>query len=126
VNGLSHPWSRLAGLIVGAAVMFILDPSRAGSVHQLWLPLCLAVAAYLMTRALWAVSFATFALSAVNTNLGSADWISAFAYPAIATLSMAACLALAARRFRQRIASTHDARWKNRGTVGDDTGDQAR
>jgi len=101
-------------MLLAGAVVFVLDNTRAAPLHQLWLPLTLALAAYLMTRALLAVAFATFALAALSTNFSADNWIAAYAYPMVATLGLAVCLAEGVRRFRRRIERTHDARWQAR------------
>ena len=123
MTGLSHPWSRFAGMLIAGAAVFFLDITKAGPVHQLWLPLTLALSAYLVTRALPAVAFAAFALAALSTNIGADDWIASSAYPAVSALSLTVCLAIGIKRFRERIERTHEARWQARRS---NTGTRAR
>lgn len=114
MSGLSHPWSRVVGVLIAGAVMFLLDNTKPDPLHQLWLPLILALAAFLITRALVAVGFAAFALAALSMNIGAQNWVEAIAYPAVAALSLVLCIAAGIKRFRQRIELTHDARWQAR------------
>lgn len=111
---LDHPWQRVSGIVLAAVIVFVLDTTDASQLHRLWLPLALALAAYLMTRSLMAVAFATCALAAINTELEAADWIAARAYPGIALLSLLLCGGIVTQRFRQRIVDTHEARWAQR------------
>jgi len=111
---LDHPWQRVSGIVLAAVIVFALDTTDPSQLHRLWLPLALALAAYLMTRSLMAVAFATFALAATNSDMGAADWISARAYPGVALLGFLLCCGIATHRFRQRITATHDARWARR------------
>ena len=111
---LSHPWLRVSGVVLAAAGVFLLDINNPSATHQLWLPLALAVAAYLMTQSLMAVAFASFALASAHTNFDDLSWIPARGYPAIALLSLGVCLFIGTLRFRRRIAETHDARWAAR------------
>ena len=111
---LSHPWLRVSGVVLAGAGVFILDINNPSATHQLWLPLVLAVAAYLMTQSLMAVAFASFALASAHTSFNDLSWIPARGYPAIALLSLGVCLIIGTQRFRRRIAETHDARWAAR------------
>ena len=114
MNELSHPWSRAAGVVLTAAVVFVLDTQSASVLHALILPLLLALAAWLMTRSAMAVAFATFTLAAISTRLDAPSWIPSIAYPGIALVALAACLFIIAQRFRERIAATHEERWAQR------------
>lgn len=118
VNELSHPWSRLSGVVLAAVIVFVLDTTVKSAWHQLWLPLGLAAAAYLMTRTPMAVAFAVFALAAANTDLAVNHWIPSIAYPGISAASLAVCGWIGINRFRRHIAATHDARWAERGQAG--------
>ena len=113
---LSHPLLRTTGVALAAVIVFFLDVSSDNVVHQLWLPLALALAAYLMTQALMAVAIATFALATAHSDLASTDWIVAQAYPGIAATSLLVCCAIGVRRFKNHIEATHDARWAHRNT----------
>jgi len=114
MNGLSHPWSRLAGVLLAAVILFVLDTESTAVLHALLLPLALTVAGWLMTRSLMAVAFATFTMAAISTRFGAASWIPAIAYPAIAGVALLVCLHIITQRFRQRIAETHEQRWAHR------------
>ena len=118
MNELSHPWSRLSGVLLAAVIVFVLDTTVKSAWHQLWLPLALAVAAYLMTRTAMAVAFAAFALAATNTDLEANHWIASLAYPSISVASLAICTWIGVSRFRRHISATHDARWAERGQSG--------
>ena len=111
---LSHPGWRIAGLVLAAGIIFLLDTQSPTALHQLWLPLALAGAAFMMTQALMAVAFACLVLATINTDLSVQHWIPSVAYPAIAVISGAVCVVIVTRRFRQRIAETHEARWAHR------------
>ena len=114
MNELSHPWSRLIGVALAAGIVFIMDTNAASALHKLWLPLALAAAAYLMTRSLMAVAFASLVMSALNMDLSSSAWVPAWGYPIVAGVSLCICLYIGSQRFRQRITETHAARWAHR------------
>ena len=116
MNELSHPVARLSGVALAAVIVFFLDTRTGSPLHLLVLPLGLAVAAWMMTRSLMAVAFATFTLAAINSEFGQSDWISSVAYPALAAVALVICVVIGVRRFRQRIAETHEARWAQRRT----------
>ena len=105
---------RLLGVIIVAAAVFWLDIARLDALHQLWLPLALALGAYLITESRLAVLLATGLLAALHTEIDSPWWWEARAYPFIAAACAAVGLALAARQFGQRIRATHDERWAAR------------
>lgn len=114
MNSLSHPWSRAAGVLVAALIVFFLDTQSVSVLHRLVLPLGLAVAAWLMTRSLMAVAFATFTMAAISTRFSADSWMPSIAYPSIACLSLLVCAVIIIRRFRERIADTHEQRWAQR------------
>ena len=114
MNELTHPWSRLLGVVVAAGIVFVLDTTSVSVMHKRWLPLGLAGAAYLMTQSLMAVACASMVMAALNMNLSSTFWVPAWAYPIVAVVSFCICLVIVSRRFRQRIAETHEARWAHR------------
>jgi membrane protein implicated in regulation of membrane protease activity len=114
VNGLSHPWSRGAGVLLTALVVFFWESRSPAPLHSLILPLLLAGAAWLMTRSVMAVAFATFTLAAINTELAADHWIPSLAYPTIAFSALLICVRILAQRFRERIAATHEQRWAQR------------
>lgn len=125
---LSHPWLRGAGVILAATIVFLLDIDDPRTLHQLWLPLCLAGAAYLITQSAMAVAIAAFALAAAHSNPEAGSWIHAKAYPGIALISLVVIFGIAWQRFRVRIKATHEARWAARraSQAGDDRSDQSR
>ena len=114
MSELTHPWSRISGLLLGAMAIFLLDSQSSNWLHALFIPLVLAFAAWLMTRSVMAVAFATMALAAINADLAATSWIPRIAYPAIAIGALAVCLGILTQRFRERIAATHDQRWAQR------------
>lgn len=113
---ITHLAQRGAGLLLAAGILFVLDLDNAHALQQLWLPLGLAVAAYLMTRSLMAVGLATLALAVVHIDFSSAGWVEAWAYPLIALGSFIVCATVALGRFRRHVADTHEARWAQRKT----------
>lgn len=117
---LRHPGLRVAGVLLAAAVVFVLDTESNSAWHALWLPLLLVLAAYLMTQAPMAVAFATLALALIHTDIGAAGWIESRAYPLLALLSLGACAVIGWQRFRQRIAATHAERWADRAAARSD------
>lgn len=124
MNDLSHPWSRSVGVVIGAVIVFFLDTQSVSALHRLVLPLGLAVAAWLMTRSLMAVAFATFTMAAISTRWSAASWIPSIAYPGIAAIALMICVALIGQRFRERIAATHEQRWAQRRARHRQTGEE--
>ncbi len=114
MNELSHPWARLGGVIIAACIVFFLDTTSTDALHKLWLPLGLAFSAFLMTQALMAVAFACLVMAGLNIDLAAGYWVPVWGYPSVAAVSLVVCLIIVVRRFRQRIAETHDARWARR------------
>jgi hypothetical protein len=104
----------MCGVVLAAVIVFFIDTAIPSAWHQLWLPLGLTVAALLMTRAAMAVAFAACALSAANTDFDANNWIVSVAYPGIAIASLSICCVIGIKRFKQRIAATHEARWAAR------------
>ena len=105
---------RLLGVAIVALCVFLLDISELNAGHQLWLPLGLALGAYLVTESRLATLLATGLLAALHTDLASDWWWEARAYPVVALLSAGLGLALAARSFSARIRDTHEQRWASR------------
>ncbi len=114
MNTLSHPWSRALGVVAAAMIVFFLDTQSISALHRLILPLGLAVAAWLMTRSLMAVAFATFTMAAISTRWSAESWIPSIAYPTVAAIALLVCLTVITQRFRERIAQTHEERWARR------------
>lgn len=125
MTGLSHPWSRAAGVAAAAVIVFFLDTQSVSALHRLILPLGLAVSAWLMTRSLMAVAFATFTMAAISTRWSAASWIPSIAYPGIAAVALTVCLIIITRRFRERIAATHEERWSQRRARQQDAADES-
>ena len=113
MNELSHPAMRIAGVILAAAIIFVLDLSNATALHQLWLPLGLALAAYAMTQSLMAVAFASCTLSLIHLDL-AASWPRSWGYATVAAVSAVTMMVIMGQRFRERIKETHAARWAHR------------
>ncbi|MCR9260129.1 MAG: hypothetical protein NXH95_10425 [Pseudomonadaceae bacterium] len=114
MNELSHPWLRIGGVALAAAIVFLLNINDPSPLHQLWLPLSLAVAAYLITQSAMAVAIAAFALATAHSDPEAASWIPSRAYPGIALISLVVGFGIAWNRFRLHIAATHEARWAAR------------
>ncbi|XOV84153.1 MAG: hypothetical protein ACFHXK_03335 [bacterium] len=114
MNELTHPWLRIGGVALAAAIVFLLNIEDPRPLHQLWLPLCLAGAAYLITQSAMAVAIAAFALATAHSDPDAASWIPSIAYPAVALISMIIIFGIAWHRFRRHIAATHEARWAAR------------
>ena len=114
MNELTHPWLRIGGVALAAAIVFFLNIEDPRPLHQLWLPLSLAGAAYLITQSAMAVAIAAFALAAAHSDPGAASWIPSRAYPAVALISLVVMFGIAWNRFRLHIAATHEARWAER------------
>ena len=111
----------LLGVVVILAVLFILDLNQMNWLHQLVLPLCLSLGAYAMTQSLMAVAIATGTLALLHARLGSAFWIEAYAYPAVAALCLGFVAWTFITRFRDRIEATREARWTARRARSDES-----
>jgi len=105
---------RLTGLLSGALVIFFIDTASSTALHTLWLPLSLAVCAYLLTQSHFAVAFACLILASLNIDLDAENWVPVWGYSGVAIVSFAACLLDIGQRFRERIAATHEDRWASR------------
>lgn len=114
MSGINHPVQRIAGCLIILAIVFVIDLNNPAALHQLLLPLGLALGAYLVSQAFAAVCIAAFALSLTHMNTASGEWVSAIAYPAVAGITALILIGISARRFRERIAETHAARWQHR------------
>ncbi len=111
---LSHAGQRTFGLVMAAAVLFVIDPAHPGVTHKLALPLTLAVAAWLMTHSLMAVLMAAGALFALNTDWGGDNAITSAVYPALALVSLVGCCVIVGLRWRDKARATHEERWSRR------------
>jgi predicted membrane protein len=111
---------RFAGVALALGSIFVIDLNQITPVHQLWLPLLLAAGAYLMTQSLMAVAIASGTLAYIHINTASPFWVDSIAYPIIVFVSGAIIAITLIKRFRQRIAATHEARWARRQSVNKD------
>ena len=109
---------RIPSIVIGIGLitisLFALDITNPHPLHQLWLPLCLAAGALLVTAAPLAVALAVCALSAVQIDLSSTYWVERIAYPVLTGVGGLICLAIGINRFRLRIQQTRAERWANR------------
>ena len=119
---------RLARRIAGAAMIAVavvtLNQAVETALHQLWLPLLIALGAFLVTESLLATLLATTLLAALNIDLASPYWWVSTAYPGIALVGGALMVSMAWQRFKMRIAQTHEARWRGRTTKDADPNSQ--
>ncbi len=118
---ITQSWAtRMLGLVVIVVTLVWYEPGASGAVQRLVLPLVMALGAWWLVRNLAAVALGASVLATIHSNPGSADWISGYAYPAVALASAAVLLWIVRDRFRERIAATHEARWRaRRGNAGD-------
>ena len=114
---------RLMGVALCLSVIFVLDTQQVTAVHQLWLPLTLALGAYLMTLSVMAITITVGTLAVLNMDLGASYWVYAIAYPSLGLLCGLITAFILWQRFRLRIAATHDARWADRQTRDQDRSD---
>ena len=111
---LDHPWQRLAGLILVLVCLALYQPGTTGVANQLLYPLLMAAGAWALVQNLAAVALAVTVLAALHAEPGTANWIPGLAYPGLVILGIVVLAAILVRRFRQRIAETHEARWSRR------------
>ena len=111
---LDHPWQRLAGLILLLGCLALYQPGSPGVANQLIYPLLMAAGAWALVQNLAAVALAGTVLAALHARPGAPDWIPGLAYPALVVLGVVVLAVILIRRFRRRIAETHDARWSGR------------
>tara|TARA_B100000900_G_scaffold285003_1_gene244241 strand:+ start:491 stop:850 length:360 start_codon:yes stop_codon:yes gene_type:complete len=105
---------RCIGVALTLGGIFAIDLNQMTPVHQLWLPLLLAAGAYLMSQSLMAIAIACGTLAYIHINSASPFWVESTAYPLIVLCSIAIIGRVLLKRFRQRIADTHEARWAER------------
>jgi len=105
---------RILGAVIVAVAVVTLDSSVESALHQLWLPLLIALGAYLITESLLATTLATTLLTALHTEFASQYWWASIAYPSIAVLGTLVMGTLSWKRFRTRIQQTHEVRWQER------------
>jgi cell division protein FtsW (lipid II flippase) len=115
---LEHlPW-RVAGVILLGVLVVVYQPDTGTALQRVAIPAAMAVATWLMVQNVAAVAIGAGALAAIHSAPGSADWVTALAYPAMAAACGAILLVVFVRRFRRRIADTHEARWRHRAAAG--------
>jgi hypothetical protein len=105
---------RVLGVALLAICIVAYEPAAETAWHRLWLPIGMAGAAWLMVQNLAAVCLGAALLAGIHSDPGSADWIPARAYPAVALIASIVLAAILARRFRAHIRATHAARWRHR------------
>ena len=111
---------RLVGIALTLVGIFVIDLNQMTALHQLWLPLLLALGAYLMSQSLMAIAIACGTLAYIHINSASPFWVESTAYPVIVILSVAIIGSTLIQRFRRRIAATHQARWAARNASSKD------
>jgi len=111
---LNRPWHRLIGLVVLLICLALYEPGAPGVLHRLVYPLVMAAGAWALVQNGVVVALAVAVLATIHMRPGADDWISGIAYPVLAVSGGLILLGLATRRFRRRIAETHDARWSGR------------
>lgn len=105
---------RLAGLAVLALCVLLYDAASPEPLHRLVLPIAMGAAAGLMVQSAAAVLLAGTLLAGVHAGPGDPDWIIGIAYPALAGLCAVGLTCIMLMRFRGRIESTREARWRAR------------
>ena len=111
---MTHLPQRITGVIVLAVAVVLYDATSIAAVHRLVLPLAMALAAWLMVQNAAAVLLGVALLTPLHAHPADPDWISARAYPVLAIVSGTALAVIVLQRFRLRIESTREARWRNR------------
>lgn len=111
---LEHlPW-RIGGLVLLGVLVVVYHPEQGGALNRVAVPILMAAAAWLLVQNALAVALGAGLLAALHSAPGSGDWVTALAYPALAAACALIVVAVLVRRFRRRIAATHDARWRHR------------
>ncbi|MCB1684498.1 MAG: hypothetical protein R3E82_17800 [Pseudomonadales bacterium] len=113
---MNGPGLWLRGTGVGVLILCLLwyVPGADSTAQRLWLPLLMAAGTWALTRNLAAVALGGTMLAAIHSDLQATQWIDRLAYPLLALLGALILAVILLRRFRARIAATHDARWANR------------
>lgn len=101
---------RGLGLILILASSLIFDSHSDAPMHDLWLPLVMAISAMLALQNTLAVALGTTALAGIHTNFQSADWVQAQAYPLLVMFGTLTIVVILVRRFRERIIVTREER----------------
>jgi hypothetical protein len=105
---------RFAGVVLLGVAVLLYDAASGSPVHRLLVPIAMAIAAWLMVQNAAAVLLGAALLTASHSDPLDPDWITGRAYPALAIISGGALGYIAVHRFRGRIASTREARWRHR------------
>ncbi len=105
---------RAAGLLLILIGIFTFDENSTLTTHTLWLPLMMALGAGLALQNVLAVALAITALSGIHTNLQADDWVTARAYPTLATIGAVLIAIILTIRFRRNIAASRAARQAER------------
>ena len=95
-------------LILASSLVF--DSHSDAPLHDLWLPLVMAIGAMLALQNILAIALGTTALAGIHTNFHSADWVPAQAYPLLALLGSVTIAVILVQRFRERIIATRAER----------------
>jgi hypothetical protein len=106
---------RIAGVVLMGMIVMVFDATSGAALHELVLPLGMALAAWLMVQNAAAVLLGITLLAAIHTDPASPDWVIGRAYPAVAILSGGVLVYIALQRFRKHIEATREARWSRRG-----------
>jgi len=107
------PW-RVAGLALLAVLVVAYQTDQGDLVNRLLIPVAMAVAAWLLVQNVTAVAFGGALLAGIHSDPGSRDWVASMAYPILAVIGAVVLAVVFARRFRQRIIATREARWRHR------------
>ncbi|MEM7078802.1 MAG: hypothetical protein AAF513_09260 [Pseudomonadota bacterium] len=108
------PHRRITGVICLCAGLLVIPAyARFPQLSGVLIPLSLIAGAWLITGAGMAVAITTALLAGLASDR-SGTWVSAGFYPALAISAGVLAVFLLARRFRQRIQATRDARWAPR------------
>lgn len=110
---------RLAGVVVVALLVVLYQPDGHDPWQRLLIPVGLALGCWMLVQNAAAVALGGGLLALIHSDPGGADPISGIAYPALAALAAVIAGAVFVRRFRQRIAATHEARWRQRRGAAD-------
>lgn len=116
---------RLAGGALMLLCVLLFAPGAQTDLQRLWLPLLMGVGAMLILRNVVAIAATGALIACLRLDFGG-DWISAWAYPAIAIGCAAVCGYLLGRRFQQRIQATRaDRAAQRQQRTGSDPGTDA-
>ena len=111
---LNRPVPRLLGLATVLVCLALYDPAGESAVQRLLLPLLMAAGAWALVQNLAAVALTIAVLGVIHLDLSSGDWIGRIAWPLLTLAATVVFLTILVRRFRARIAETHEARWADR------------